>query len=55
MTTYWDDRAGARALGIDLAAQTAELEREGLRSFRDSYRQLLVCIEKLGPSTAAAG
>jgi hypothetical protein len=35
----------ARAAGIDLDAVTAELEREGLRSFRDSYRELLGCIE----------
>ena len=31
--------------GIDLAAVTAELEREGVRSFCDSYRDLLACIE----------
>jgi transaldolase len=35
----------ARAAGIDLDAVTAELEREGVRSFRDSYRELLGCIE----------
>jgi transaldolase len=35
----------ARAEGIDLGAVTAELEREGVRSFRDSYRELLGCIE----------
>ena len=41
--------ADARAAGIELAAVTAELEREGVRSFCDSYRQLLECIEsKLG-------
>jgi len=41
--------AEARATGIDLAAVTAELEREGVRSFCDSYHQLLECIEsKLG-------
>jgi transaldolase len=34
----------ARA-GIDLAAITDGLEREGVRSFCDSYRQLLACIE----------
>jgi transaldolase len=38
--------ADARAAGIDLAAVTAELEREGVRSFCDSYHQLLDCIEK---------
>jgi transaldolase len=31
--------------GIDLTAVTAELEREGVRSFCDSYRQLLDCVE----------
>jgi transaldolase len=35
----------AEAAGIDLAAVTAELEREGVRSFCDSYHQLLDCIE----------
>jgi transaldolase len=30
--------------GIDLAAVTAELEREGVRSFCDSYHELLTCI-----------
>ena len=37
-----DDTAAA---GIDLAAVTAELGREGVRSFCDSYHQLLACIE----------
>jgi transaldolase len=31
--------------GIDLADVTAQLEREGVRSFCDSYHQLLDCIE----------
>jgi transaldolase len=31
--------------GIDLAAITTELEREGVRSFCDSYHDLLDCIE----------
>ena len=31
--------------GIDLAAVTTQLEREGVRSFCDSYRDLLACIE----------
>ena len=31
--------------GIDLTAATTELEREGVRSFCDSYRDLLDCIE----------
>jgi transaldolase len=35
----------AHDAGIDLAALTAELEREGVRSFCDSYRELLDCIE----------
>jgi transaldolase len=35
--------------GIDLGTVTAELEREGVQSFCDSYQQLLDCIErKLG-------
>jgi transaldolase len=37
--------AAAAAAGIDLAAVTAQLEREGVRSFCDSYRRLLDCIE----------
>jgi len=36
----------AAATGLDLAAVTAELEREGVRSFCDSYHQLLGCIER---------
>jgi transaldolase len=35
----------AEDAGIDLAAITADLEREGVRSFCDSYRELLDCIE----------
>lgn len=35
----------AEAAGIDLAAVTAQLEREGVRSFCESYHQLLTCIE----------
>ena len=43
-------RRGADA-GIDLDAITAQLEREGVRSFCDSYHALLDCIEtKLGRS-----
>jgi transaldolase len=39
----------AAAAGVDLAAVTAELEREGVASFCESYRELLDCIEgKLG-------
>jgi transaldolase len=55
-----DPDAAARALadaeggGIDLASATSELEREGVQSFCDSYRQLLDCIEsKLGSLVAA--
>ncbi len=36
---------GAEAVGIDLVVITAELEREGVGSFCDSYHQLLTCIE----------
>src|SRR5215471_15929681 len=32
--------------GIGLAALTAQLEREGVRSFCDSYHQLLDCVER---------
>ena len=35
----------AAAAGLDLAAVTAELEQEGVRSFCDSYHELLECIE----------
>jgi transaldolase len=45
--------------GIDLGAVTAELEREGVDAFCDSYEQLLRCIKgKLGtlsPSRSVAG
>jgi transaldolase len=34
-----------REAGVELAAITAELEREGVRSFCASYRDLLDCIE----------
>jgi transaldolase len=41
--------ADATAVGIDLTGVSTELEREGVRSFCDSYQQLLGCIErKLG-------
>jgi transaldolase len=44
----------AEVAGIDLATVTAELEREGVQSFCDSYRELLDCIEtKLEAVTAA--
>ncbi len=46
--------ADAQEAGIDLASITSELEREGVQSFCDSYRQLLDCIEtKLGSLIAA--
>jgi transaldolase len=35
----------AAGAGLDLAAVTAALEREGVRSFCDFYRDLLACIE----------
>jgi transaldolase len=39
----------AEPAGVDLADVTYELEREGVRSFCDSYNELLECIEgKLG-------
>jgi transaldolase len=41
--------------GVDLAAVTAELEREGVRSFCDSYHQLLDCIENKLRALAPAG
>jgi transaldolase len=39
--------------GIDLTAVTTELEREGVRSFCDSYRDLLDCIETKLQATVA--
>ena len=47
-----DPEAAARTLdaaataGIDLADLTAQLEREGVQSFCDSYHRLLDCIER---------
>ena len=41
--------------GIDLAAITTELEREGVRSFCVSYHQLLHCIETKKARIATAG
>jgi transaldolase len=40
----------AAATGIDLAAITHRLERAGLQSFCESYRQLLACIESKVPA-----
>ena len=46
--------AEAAAAGIDLQAVTSELEREGVKSFCDSYHELLDCIEeKLGTVAAS--
>src|SRR5215831_10879650 len=47
--------AAAAAAGIDLAALTAQLEREGVSSFCDSYHQLLDCIERKLTAGAARG
>jgi transaldolase len=43
----------AAAAGIDLDAVTAQLEREGVRSFCDSYHDALDCIESKLLSTHA--
>jgi transaldolase len=40
--------------GIDLASITTQLEREGVRSFCDSYHDLLDCIETKVQRTASA-
>ena len=44
----------ADAAGIDLGAITASLEREGVRSFCDSYDDLLRCIESKAARIATA-
>lgn len=42
--------------GVDMAAITARLEREGLQAFCDSYRELLACIEaELGSFQTMSG
>jgi transaldolase len=46
------DASGA---GIDLASVAVELERDGVRSFCDSYHQLLSCIESKLPLVLGAG
>ena len=52
MSTGAEELHRAEQAGIDLSAITAELEREGVRSFRDSYCDLLDCMEtKLQRST----
>ena len=45
--------AATASAGIDLAAITSQLEREGVRSFCDSYHQLLGCIQRKLAATAA--
>jgi transaldolase len=40
--------------GVDLDAITAQLEREGVGSFCDSYRELMACIEAKVQRTASA-
>jgi transaldolase len=45
----------ARETGIDLDTVTSELEREGVRSFCDSYQELLDCIEAKVRSTLQMG
>jgi transaldolase len=46
--------ADAAAAGIRLDALTAELEREGVASFCDSYRELLECVTAKLAATAPA-
>jgi transaldolase len=54
------DRTGAHTLrraeteGVDLAAITAKLEREGVRAFCDAYRTLLECIATKAERTVPA-
>jgi transaldolase len=44
----------AERAGLDLRRITAELEREGVQAFCDSYRELLACIESKHRSAASA-
>jgi transaldolase len=44
----------AERAGLDLRRITAELEREGVQAFCDSYRELLDCIESKHRSAASA-
>jgi len=46
--------AAAAAAGLDLAAITAQLGREGVSSFCDSYHQLLGCIDRKAAAVGAA-
>jgi hypothetical protein len=43
------------AAGIDLAAITAELEREGVQSFCDSYSHPLACVESKAGAVSGVG
>jgi transaldolase len=45
--------AAAAVAGLDLGAVTAQLEREGVSSFCDSYHELLSCIEHKLTAVAA--
>jgi transaldolase len=45
----------AEHAGIDLATITADLEREGVRSFNNSYQELLDCIEAKLQQPSPAG
>jgi transaldolase len=47
--------AQAADAGIELAALTTELEREGVQSFCDSYHELLNCIESKLDALAVTG
>jgi transaldolase len=44
-STGADVLSRAEDAGVDLAAITADLERDGVRSFCASYQELLDCIE----------
>jgi transaldolase len=44
----------AAEAGVDLSALTAELERDGVRAFCDSYHELLACITETSSSRAGA-
>jgi transaldolase len=44
----------AATAGVDLDAITAELEREGVEAFGDSYRDLLACIEECASNVGAS-
>jgi transaldolase len=46
--------ADLKSSGVDLTAITDELEREGVRSFCDSYREMLDCIESKRGAVAAS-